>query len=402
MTLNGSVLPAITTNITINGGNSITLSGNNASRVFYVNAGGTLTLNNLTVTKGYADGDGGAVYSLGTLNINNSRFLDNQTTLNGNGGALIAFGALNVSNSEFAHNKAANGGALYPTGATAAATIAGSHFHDNETKSTTYGWGGAIYMSAGAAVTTTTSTVISNTARFGGAVYVYQPSSLTKLTVNNSTLSGNYGTDTGGSIYNAAGTALLSNITVSGNSATFGGGGIYNSMGGTLTITNVTLSGNQITNLSSGGSNGGGIFNDGTARLTNVTLSGNSALNGSGIANYGTATLKNTLIAKGVSGPNCSSALGGSFNLSDDGSCAFGAGRDHVTLSLGPLANNGGPTLTHMPQPPSPAIDGGTGAGCPATDQRGASRLGVGTACDVGAVEYGAMLPWLYLPLIRR
>src|SRR5437588_6342990 len=43
--LSGSVLPAVTTNLTINGGNTITLSGNNASPVFYVNNGATLTLN---------------------------------------------------------------------------------------------------------------------------------------------------------------------------------------------------------------------------------------------------------------------------------------------------------------------------------------------------------------------
>jgi hypothetical protein len=137
--------------------------------------------------------------------------------------------------------------------------------------------------------------------------------------------------------------------------------------------------------------------------VVSKTLSGYSATFGVGIYNsMGTVTLKNTLIAKGAPGLNCSAALGGSFNLSDDNSCGFGAGRDGFVLYLGTLANNGGPTLTHMPQPPSPAIDGGTGAGCPATDQRGASRVGVGTACDVGSVEYGAMLPWLYLPLIKR
>jgi hypothetical protein len=66
---------------------------------------------------------------------------------------------------------------------------------------------------------------------------------------------------------------------------------------------------------------------------------------------------------------------------------------------LGPLANNGGPTLTHMPQAGSPAID--QGSGCPAIDQRGAARP-VGPACDIGAVEYGASLPWVYLPLISN
>ncbi len=419
-------LPTITTNITINGGNTITLSGNNASRLFFVD-GGTLTLNNITITKGYYNGDGGAIYNnIGTLNINNSKFLYNETTLNGNGGAIISFGALNVANSEFAYNKAANGGALYSTGGAAVTTVTGSNFHDNQTKDTiTYGWGGAVYMSAGAAVTIQSSTLSANKARYGGAVYVYQTSSLTHLTVNNnSTLSSNSGDDGGGGIYILGGTATLTNVTLSGNSGGLGyGGGIHNYLG-TATLTNVTLSGNSagagggiyilvgiatLTNVTLSGNwagVGGGIYQEessGTTTLTNVTMSGNLADDGSGIWNTGTASLKNTLIAKGA-GNNCYGPIIVSFNLSDDTSCGFGAGRDNVNLLLGPLTNNGGPTLTHMPQPGSPAIDGGTGSGCPSTDQRGASRVGPGTgnACDVGSVEYGAILPWLYLPLIVR
>src|SRR5881409_2680710 len=53
--VNGA-LPAITTNATIEGANVITLSGGNASRVFVVNNGATLTLNNLTITRGFNTG----------------------------------------------------------------------------------------------------------------------------------------------------------------------------------------------------------------------------------------------------------------------------------------------------------------------------------------------------------
>lgn len=36
--------------------------------------------------------------------------------------------------------------------------------------------------------------------------------------------------------------------------------------------------------------------------------------------------------------------------------------------------------------------------------RRGAARVGPGTgsARDVGAVEFGALLPWLYVPLVAR
>jgi hypothetical protein len=155
---------------------------------------------------------------------------------------------------------------------------------------------------------------------------------------------------------------------------------------------------------------GGGIYNSGEvggATLFNVTLSNNWASVGGGIYNeVSPIILYNTGIAKGLLGQNCvtdaSHPFNGVFNLSDDASCGFGAGRDSVNLLFGPLSNNGGPTLTHMPQPGSPAIDGGTGFNCPSTDQRGASRAGVGTACDVGSVEFGGLLPWLYLPFLMR
>ncbi len=49
---------------------------------------------------------------------------------------------------------------------------------------------------------------------------------------------------------------------------------------------------------------------------------------------------------------------------------------------LGPLQDNGGPTLTLMPDPGGPAP--GLATGCPATDQRGEPR---GEPCTSGAFE---------------
>lgn len=54
---------------------------------------------------------------------------------------------------------------------------------------------------------------------------------------------------------------------------------------------------------------------------------------------------------------------------------------------LGPLADNGGPTRTHLPQAGSPAIDAGDPAFSGlATDQRGRARIS-GPRIDIGAVE---------------
>ncbi|HEX4960304.1 MAG TPA: IPTL-CTERM sorting domain-containing protein, partial [Thermoanaerobaculia bacterium] len=60
---------------------------------------------------------------------------------------------------------------------------------------------------------------------------------------------------------------------------------------------------------------------------------------------------------------------------------------------LGPLAGNGGPTLTQRPLPGSPAIDAGDPAipSPPATDQLGFARI-FGPAVDLGSVEVGQQL----------
>ena len=52
----------------------------------------------------------------------------------------------------------------------------------------------------------------------------------------------------------------------------------------------------------------------------------------------------------------------------------------------GPLAENGGPTLTHALLAGSPAINAGDDSACPATDQRGVARP-QGPHCDIGSVE---------------
>jgi hypothetical protein len=84
------------------------------------------------------------------------------------------------------------------------------------------------------------------------------------------------------------------------------------------------------------------------------------------------------------------------FNTATDESCGLIANADtqNIDPALGPLADNGGPTETHMPLFGSYVIDRGW---CDegTTDQRGYLRpmdLGAaedrqGNLCDIGAVE---------------
>jgi hypothetical protein len=108
-------------------------------------------------------------------------------------------------------------------------------------------------------------------------------------------------------------------------------------------------------------------------------------------------TLRDTILsANSANGApeNCRSPLtsgGGNVEDTSPSQCGLGAGdRIGVDPLLGPLAANGGPTLTQRPLTGSPALD--AGVACAATDQRGVARP-QGAACDSGAYELAPPVP---------
>ena len=209
--------------------------------------------------------------------------------------------------------------------------------------------------------------------------------------ITNTTISGNSAAYRGGGIW-ALGAVGIVDSTISGNTAANAGGGIYNS--GTLTLTTSTVSGN-------GAPNGAGIHTSaGPATIANSTIAANAATTRAGGIYGGNAldvTLAGSILAINTAptDPDCTlivQSLGDNL-LGNRGACTFvSAAGDQVgeTASpidplLGPLADNGGPTLTHLPSPGSPTIEAGP-ATCPATDQRGTARP-QGATCDIGSVE---------------
>jgi len=196
-----------------------------------------------------------------------------------------------------------------------------------------------------------------------------------------------------GPVFNS-GAMTLTDSTVSENEGTGKsqvGGGIHNL--GWMSITNSTVSGNTEVIA------GGGIYNDGTMLITNSTVSGNMASgSGGGIANGGEMLITNTLVDNDCRGV----AVSGGHNIESPGNtCGFDQAKGDqfdVTaeqLNLGPLQDNGGPTMTHALLPGSVAIDQIPEADCVdadgaalTTDQRGEPRPETGgTMCDVGAFE---------------
>jgi hypothetical protein len=120
-----------------------------------------------------------------------------------------------------------------------------------------------------------------------------------------------------------------------------------------------------------------------------------SSLGGS-LRNEGTVfKVANTIVAyptNALNGSGTFTDLGN--NISTDTTVATGPGsRKSTNPVLGPLADNGGRTLTMMPLAGSPAINGGTNLLAPNIDQRGFVRPGRGNAnVEIGAVEPSGVL----------
>jgi hypothetical protein len=220
------------------------------------------------------------------------------------------------------------------------------------------------------------------------------------VTILDSTLSGNSaGQDnSGGGIYTSGaklpGNVMVINSTISGNFAFGDGGGISAGFSG-LTIINSTISGNSVGNPVDGF--GGGIAPGyGVAppalTITNSTVNGNSAATCGGICG-GTVGIGNTVLNANASGNIDGIVTSRGYNVcSDDGGGLLTGPGDQTNTDplLGPLQDNGGPTLTHLPLPGSPAIDAGDPNFTPPPfhDQRGPCYYRVfGRRIDVGSVE---------------
>ncbi|MEM1170443.1 MAG: DUF4347 domain-containing protein [Cyanobacteria bacterium P01_H01_bin.35] len=149
-----------------------------------------------------------------------------------------------------------------------------------------------------------------DTVSSGGGIY-----NSGTLTINNSTISGNFSgnenfSNGGGGIYNI-GTANISNSTIIGNSAD-AGGGIVNF--GTANISDSTISSNSALFFS-----GGGIINNsGTISITNSTITGNSSDFAAGILNYsGIANISNSTISSN------SATIGGGGIINNSGTISI-------------------------------------------------------------------------------
>ncbi|MEG4456257.1 DUF4347 domain-containing protein, partial [Microcoleus sp. N9_A1] len=330
-------------NITIDGAAAagLTISGNNASRAFFVNAnvatatnfvvknliitngkttdrGGAigttdevnLTVENVQFNNNVADQGGGAIFGNfnNTLTVTNSKFNGNvATAANDERGAgaigFLSFKTFTVTNSDFTNNKGINGGAI--NSLQGKLTIDNSRFIGNDTTAATFatgqpndflrGFGGALYTDrasnpseASGTIKITKSVFQDNKGRGeGGAAYLFTGTqdsvSIADSTFqNNEILSlsgGNNGV--GGGLVNLSNGLnkglTVSNTTFAGNKAPGQGGAMW-IMDAPTTITNSTFSGNQVTGTTDFyGNVGGAMALYSPTTIVNTTIADNSA-----------------------------------------------------------------------------------------------------------------------------
>lgn len=354
---------SITSQITIDGKGyklsrnseaACTLDGENTSddefRLMHVAGNGFLTLKNITLENGCADGndsnspttdDGGAIYNLGFLTILNSTITQNKCFSEGGGIFNTSEALLTITRGVLSSNTALkNGGGLANEGLV---QISCTTFSGNSAPATValVGKGGGIYHSGGS------TSILGSTFS------------------ENSSSNSQGATAEGGALYAGATISEISNSTFSGNTSDFGAA-IF--------------------------------FPDGQFAVTTIknnTFSNNIATNDSGIAHFGATVTNiiNNLFAEKGSQRYCQSTGWGSPNASNNlsaGDCPGDAGTTDSNFDTN-LDDNGGPTMTHALLAGSNAINAGNDGVCPEIDQRGWFRID--DDCDIGAFEFGARPP---------
>ena len=364
---------------------------------------GTLTLSGVEVQGARAQ-QCAAIASDGQLTLLDANMITTNAAETLGGGVCVLGGNARLEGADIRFNSAAQGGGLYVAAGGAVESV-NSYISYN----TTTGAGAGIYVSADAQVTLYANGLVGNMAApgspagLGGALYNAGEATLQAVVITQ-----NEAHD-GGGIYNT-GSLIVQRSDVDQNRAAAAegaGGGLYNSG-------QAVYAGNSLVNNQA--ARGAGFFSDGTLTVTNATIASNSGASSSNLVAGGAAAIRystlfsntaSSLAATGgrvdvlgsivdgcASGGGALNSLG--HNLDTGATCGFAQGSDLTNTDpmLQPLAQTEPDRYTwyQLPAAGSPAIDGGA-VGCleaNSEDQHGLGRP-AGGACDIGAVEVGAV-----------
>ncbi len=405
----GEVL--IDSDVSINpNGSPVTITGNNTSRLLNVNVA-DVSIEELTLTGGSSTDFGGAIIAVNgaVLIINDSHIFGNSARTGGGisardsyvvinnsvisenfaNSAAIVSGAgvhlsnstLSVDNSVISRNSAsASGGGIIALDSTL-------NINNTVISENTSDFAGGGIRADSSQLTIDKSTISENSASdFGGGL---SANSGSNLSLRNSTISANFA-DNGGGLISTGITAFISNTTISENTARLSGGAI-NALDSMVGLYNSTITQNVLGTTTA---RGGGIFasNNSTVTLSNSIVSGNRSNTISELALLSSVGIFNGNNLLGDNSRLTSEAFQG-VTPSSNNILATSDGNTPTAISniLAPLADNGGPTLTHALVQGSPAVDAGDNNICATVqvnlmDQRGEPRP-LGGTCDIGAFE---------------
>ena len=412
-----------TEGLTINGpSGGVTIAQSTASaRVLNHTSGSSLIVSNVSFSGvgSTVTGGGGVISSVGDVSLANGTVRNGLT--DGVGGGIATAGSLSLTKVTLTGNTnggGAPGGGFY---AKSNLTVVGSTITDNT--STGAGGGGV----ADGTATITDTTVKGNSAALGGGgLGIGHDANVTGGTIADNIASG-----TGGGLFVNDGSATYTQVSITGNKALgSGAGGLY-AAGGTITLTRSLVNGNATPGVGGGAaaeggitvtnstvstnaaSTGGGLYAGGPVNLQYATIAGNDAATTANIRTIGIQNTSLPLVRPQAivpaaapltsfgsvvalpfgGGENCTTGpqTSSGYNYENGGaSCGFtqtGDTSNGADPLLGALADNTGPTQTHLPGAGSPLVNKiPAGSSCTGTDQRLIPRPQM-NACDIGAVE---------------
>jgi predicted outer membrane repeat protein len=363
-----NALPLITTKIIIEGNNATLDRSGTMFRYFFITDSGNLRLEDITLENGYAliytgvqpnsrggaiyndggalraersvfrlnsanDGEGGAIYNLGILTLEDTLF---ELNFSDYGGAIYNGGAMDVDtiveNATFYRNYAQeNGGAIYNTSPESGYLIIGSTFEENHS----YFHGGAIYTES-ADLNITSSEFIEN---FAGRNYTYDPdwgnggaiyTQTGEVYIYQSQFDLQRANGVGGFLYGGPGSNIkLREVSSEASKACHGGGALY--VEGVTEILQSTLKYNSVGGWAGwnfgdvsffnecDGSHGGAIYNTGSLDLDSSLLHGNWSIEGDsdGIYNLDNLIIVNSTFHYDMSEENVEYRRQGVNNLAN-------------------------------------------------------------------------------------
>ena len=408
--------------LTIDGGQSpgLVISGDNTSRVFYLDKKKNATLKNLTIANGRTEGAGGGIDTRqeSTITLENVKVHNNTSELGG-GMRVGHLAKATILNSSFKENdgtlsdkyKGFSSGAIVHNESRGQLIIKGTTFEKNK------GFiGGAIYSFSGVTFDIEDSTFLNNSStRSGGAIFTDGVSSKDyssglagegKLIIRGSRFEGNQTQGEGGALYlwgytqkqrykddrvviedsefvgnvaapdsrgRSKGGAIwakmgmdIRNATFAGNRATQQGGALWTESSLPINIDNSTFSGNRVSQDA-----GGAMFLNNRStpvNITNSTIAYNEAGRANGALWYDSSrniTIKNSIIAFNQAGDHRQDQVG--YQAKGSGNIEFALSSKAMRVVenslvadplLGPLTLVNG-ILAHSIDPNSPAIGKG-------------------------------------------